>query len=118
VARRMRISQGVTFDEPRSFYPHSTSSTSIMEDLSFLFFYLILLPCPSCIVSFSSPYVITSGMSYAFFSLVSSNASVSFVCSDASFVFTLFTDISSCCSFSSYFSFSLYSSSTCCDRVI
>ena len=36
VARRLRISRDVTFDESRSYYPRPSSSTVSVEDLSFL----------------------------------------------------------------------------------
>ena len=38
VARRMRISRDVTFDETRSFYPRHSSGTYPVDDISFLLF--------------------------------------------------------------------------------
>src|SRR4051812_26480614 len=38
VGRRMRISRDVTFDETRPFYPHPTSGTYPVDDISFLLF--------------------------------------------------------------------------------
>ena len=38
IGRRMRISQDVTFDESRPFYPRASSSTFSVEDISFLTF--------------------------------------------------------------------------------
>ena len=50
VARRLRISRDVTFDESRSYYPRPSSSTVSVEDLSFL-----LLPDTSSSVPRVSP---------------------------------------------------------------